>query len=156
MLEDEIQSLKNDKRYQHEDFERRLLHNQALVKKRIASNIDELRSIATDAVSAEVADALAELLQDNERLAREFRRVLDEMERLQTSRESLSKDLLNTRRKLEFMVFREKLIAKIMRNKKMKMFAPTCTAVETHNVAMALGSLEEYFKESIRLCNGEP
>ncbi|KAL3803184.1 hypothetical protein HJC23_003459 [Cyclotella cryptica] len=158
MLEDEIRSLKDDKRNQNEEFERRLLHNQALVKNTFANNIDALRSMATDAVSAEVADALTELLQDNDKLACEFRRVLNEMERLQRSRESVSKELLTTRRKLELAVSREKLMAKMMRSKKMKMIetgAPACTAQVTRHVAMPPSNLEESFKESLRLCNSK-
>jgi hypothetical protein len=69
MLEDEIQALKDSHRLQQEHFERQTLHNEALAKESFNQNIDALRSMVTDSVSAEVADALSDLLYDNERLS---------------------------------------------------------------------------------------
>ena len=155
MLEDEIQTLKEDQRFQKEEFERKSLHNQALAKRSFNENIDILRGLATDAVSADVADAMMDLLRDNERLSNEFRDVLDEMERLQLSREELSKELRRARRELDFMSYRERLMEEKLEDMKTKAESDgsTCTTDKMDGVAMASGSFEEYFKESLRLCN---
>jgi hypothetical protein len=155
LLEDEIQALKENHRIQQEEFDRQALHNQALAKKSFDKNINVLRMMATEAVSTEVADALTELLCNNERLSSEFREVLNEMEQLHMSREALSKELVRTRRELEFMAYREKLITKKLHDEKMKgrdADALSCTE-DLLDDAMPSNSLEEYFKESLRLCN---
>ena len=155
MLEDEIQTLKDDHRFQKEEFERQNLHNQVLAKRSFNDNIDVLRGLATDAVSADVADAMMDLLRDNERLSNEFRDVLDEMEHLQMSREELSKELSRARRELDFMTYRERLMEEklqTMKTRNEEEDGSTCTPDKMNEVAVASDSLEEYFKESLRLC----
>lgn len=156
VLEDEIQALKESHRLQQEHFERQTLHNEALVKKSFNQNIDALRSIATDSVSAEVAEALSDLLYDNERLSTEFRNVLDEVERLQLSRDALSKELVMTRRELDFMTYtKEKLMEEKLDAFKMKRercsYVPS--SVDEVQEREPSNSLEEYFRESLRLRN---
>lgn len=157
MLEDEIQALKDNQHAQQEDFERQTLHNEALAKKSFNQNLNVLRSMATDAVSAEVADALSELLRDNERLSGEFREVLNEMERLQVSKEALSKELVRTRRELDFTRYREKLLedklGAIEVKKNEEACSNACASDDVQESEPPSNSLEEYFKESLRLCN---
>lgn len=155
VLEDEIETLKDDHRFQKEEFERQNLHNQVLAKRSFNDNIDVLRGLATDAVSADVADAMMDLLRDNERLSNEFRDVLDEMEHLQMSREELSKELSRARRELDFMTYRERLMEEklqTMKTRNEEEDGSTCTPDKMNEVAVASDSLEEYFKESLRLC----
>lgn len=158
-LEDEIQMLKDNQRSQSEEFERRSIHNQALARKTFAGNIDTLRRMATEAVSNEVADAVSEVLRDNERLSLEFRAVLDEMERLQTSRDAVSKELRRTKRELEFVSYREKLMEERMQSSKMKGIDARADALaaaeESLDCKAASSSLEEYFKESLQLCDNK-
>jgi seryl-tRNA synthetase len=110
-------------------------------------------------VSNEVADAVSELLRDNERLSLEFRAVLDEMERLQTSRDAVSKELRRTKRELEFVSYREKLMEERMQSSKMKGIDARADALaaaeESLDCKAASSSLEEYFKESLQLCDNK-
>ena len=156
MLEDEIKDLTDNQRLQKEEFDRKTIHNQALAKKSFDENIDRLRSMATDAVSVEVADALSQLLHDNKTLSSEFHKVLGEMERLHISREELSRELTRTRRELDFMAHREKLLEKklhAVRKERGEEEAPTTSSEEDElqNVTIP-NSLEDYFKESLRHC----
>lgn len=161
MLEDEIQALKDSHRLQQEHFERQTLHNEALTKESFNQNIDALRSMVTDSVSAEVADALSDLLYDNERLSTEFRNVLSEVERLQLSRDALSKELMRTRRELDFVTYTNEKLMEEKRNA-VKLGKEECSfeygrsAIdEEQEDEEHSNCLEEYFRESLRLRNIE-
>ena len=158
MLEDEIKDLTDKQRIQKEEFDRQTIHNQALAKKSFDENIDTLRSIATDAVTVEVADALSQLLHDNKKMSSEFHQLLGEIERLHISREELSRELNRTRRELDFMAHREKLLEQklhAVRKERGDLDAPTTYSSEEdemQNVRVPSSSLEDYFKESLRRC----
>lgn len=155
VLEDEIDALKESHRLQQEDFERQTLHNEALARKSFENNIGVLRRLTTDEVSAEVADTISQLLRDNKGLSKQFREVLNEMERLQESRENLSKDLVRTRRELGFMKYKEKMLEEKLEAVAMSK-QDACAqeyATDEAREAKTSDTIEEYFKESLRLCN---
>ena len=134
-LEDEIKSMTDGPCLQKIDFDRKMLHNQILAKQSFENYMDVLMRLATNAVSAEIADVISELLGINKQLSNEFRDVLDHLERLQMSRDELSKDLLRTRRELDFMACREKLLGKKLAAVQMKSSAgekAKCTSDEAN------------------------
>lgn len=166
-LEDEVQSLKDKQIKQSVDFERKMLLNEANVKQSFEGEVDTIRQLASEAVCGEVRNALEETLSDNERLTREFRAMLHEMEKLQDIRETKDKELAITRRELDFMVYKGKLLA-CRRRSQLRHTSLDCAdddgLVNGNSVALddtspgehkALGdnpvvySLEDYFKQCL-------
>ncbi|KAL7552394.1 hypothetical protein ACHAWF_015631 [Thalassiosira exigua] len=111
MLEDEIKSLKDDRAKQARDFQRKSIRHQASVKQSFLRDIDSFRSEISNSLCEEVREALVDTVADNERLTHEFRMLLGEMEKLQASRERKDKELVRTKREMEFLVRRNQLMA---------------------------------------------
>lgn len=109
MLEDEIQALKDDKIKQAIEFEREAVSNKENIKQSFMKDIDELRSRISCSVCDEVKAAIADTITDNHRLKSEFLLLLQEMERLQESRDEKDKELTRTRRELELLKQSDKL-----------------------------------------------
>eukprot|EP00970_Alexandrium_tamarense_P011627 scaffold2552_cov172-Alexandrium_tamarense.AAC.26 len=144
LLEDEIQGLKQSSRKQRDDFQRQSIVNQAAVK-----------HLAREDLCNEVHDVITELLMDNERLRQEFSAVLSEMEKIQVSREVQGKELARTKRELDFLRYRDKL----MRQRQMQLIAEDAsrnadTSKDTSNNDKAdeaiSDSLEEYFTQCFK------
>jgi hypothetical protein len=102
-LEDEIQALRDDQQKRARDFERKALENEANVKQSFLQDIDSFRSQLSSSVCREVRGALADTVADNQRLAIEFRLLLQEMEKIQMSRDEKDRELSRTKRELELL-----------------------------------------------------
>ena len=173
MLENEIQSLKDNRIKQISEFERKHLVNQANIKQTFEEKVEVLRQIASDAVCNEVQDALVEILRDNDRLTNEFRVLLRELEKLQVSRERENKELLKTRQDLEFMEYKYKSMKSSQRRvlkeavcqycekKYTSLTHPNlmsesevmeCSKVQSvgESKSLVLCSLEDYFKQCLK------
>mmetsp|Transcript_10372 Transcript_10372/g.25435 ORF Transcript_10372/g.25435 Transcript_10372/m.25435 type:complete len:285 (+) Transcript_10372:28-882(+) len=158
MLEDEIQSLKDAQLKQTQDFERKTLANEANVKQSFMQDIDAFRNEISNSVCDEVRGALADTVGDNERLTREFRLLLDEMEKLQVSRDKKDRELSKTKRELDFLMQKNHLMASRIQCQTDKVngdvqseaadvVEDTCRSKRK----AAVGStLEDYFKQCIK------
>ncbi|KAL3774768.1 LOW QUALITY PROTEIN: hypothetical protein ACHAW5_000288 [Stephanodiscus triporus] len=102
-LEDEIQELKDDQQKQARNFERKAIENEANVKQSFLRDIDAFRSQLSSSVCDEVRGALTDTVCDNQRLAFEFRLILQEMEKIQVSRDEKDNELSRTKRELELL-----------------------------------------------------
>lgn len=102
-LEDELQALKDDQQKRTRDFERKALENEANVKQSFMQDIDSFRSQLSSSVCHEVRGALADTVADNQRLAIEFRLLLQEMEKIQMSRDEKDRELSRTKRELDLL-----------------------------------------------------
>jgi hypothetical protein len=103
MLEDEIQSLQDDRIKQNIEFGRKTIDNRENIKKSFLRNVNNLRSEISNCFREEVRGAIAETIRDNNRLKSEFRSLLHELEKLQESREKMEIELSRTRRELELL-----------------------------------------------------
>ena len=164
-LEDELQALKDDQQKRTRDFERKALENEANVKQSFMQDIDSFRSQLSSSVCHEVRGALADTVADNQRLAIEFRLLLQEMEKIQMSRDEKDRELSRTKRELDLLKQTHQLMTsrlKIQVSRKQDR-CTTCTIQseeseisETQNDAScsekkaeASSSLEDYFKKCI-------
>jgi hypothetical protein len=169
-LEDEIQALKDDQQNRARDFERKALENEANVKQSFLQDIDAFRSQLSSSVCHEVRGALADTVADNQRLAIEFRLLLQEMEKIQMSRDEKDSELLRTKRELELLKHTHQLMTS--RLKKVSRRQDPCTAPAPSNQlesetseandvngweekAEAGSSLEDYFKKCILTQRGK-
>ncbi len=109
-LKNEVGSLKKKQIIERNDFERRSLINQAEVKKSFDEDVDVIKRLASEAVCNEVREAIEATLCDNERLAREFRALLIEMEITQKNLDNKCTELNKTKRELEFTRHREEIL----------------------------------------------
>lgn len=161
VLEDEIQALKDDKMQQMQEFDRQALVNQANVKQSFLRDVDAFRSQISNSVCGEVRDALVDTIADNERLTREFRLLLHEMEKLQVSRDKKDDELSRTNRELEFLIHKDQLMASKMQcrssEKRTRVQSSTQTTregveevINSKRKAAVGSSLEEYFKQCIK------
>ncbi|KAL3816153.1 hypothetical protein ACHAXA_001640 [Cyclostephanos tholiformis] len=103
-LEDEIQRLKDDEKIRLQNYERMALENEANVKKSFLQDIEAFRCHLSSSVCNEVRGALADTAADNQRLAFQFGLLLQEMEKIQVSRDEKDKEL--SRLKLEHQLMR--------------------------------------------------
>lgn len=101
LLEDEVQALKKNLEDQAQDHERKSIEREAHLKQSFLQDIDAFRSKLSSSVIDEVRGALADTIADNQRLGFEFRMLLQEMERMQASRDEKDQELIRTRRELE-------------------------------------------------------
>jgi hypothetical protein len=164
-LEDELQALKDDQQKRTRDFERKALENEANVKQSFMQDIDSFRSQLSSSVCHEVRGALADTVADNQRLAIEFRLLLQEMEKIQMSRDEKDRELSRTKRELDLLKQTHQLMtSRLKRQVSCKQDrCTTCTIQseeseisETQNDAScsekkaeASSSLEDYFKKCI-------
>ncbi|KAL9186101.1 hypothetical protein ACHAXT_005339 [Thalassiosira profunda] len=167
LLEDEIQALKDDQVKQKEEFERQALVNQANIKQSFLQDIDAFRSQINDSVCEEVRDALADTIADNERLTNQFRLLLQEMERLQVSRDRKDRELARAKREMQFLAHRNHLLsdklesqARSEERRRVRAEASMSSATSEQAVvgdegrekrkAASGATLEEYFRRCIR------
>jgi hypothetical protein len=116
--EDEVQMLKNKLEEQAEDHERKSIEREANLKHSFLQDIDTFRSKISSSVIDEIRGALADTISDNQRLGIEFRMLLQEMERMQASRDEKDQELTRTRRELELVKHTNLLLGK--RNKRLE------------------------------------
>ena len=164
LLEDEISSLKDDQIKQNEDFERRTLASEANVKQSFLKDIDAFRAHISDSVCDEVREALAATIADNERLTREYRLVLRELEKIQISRDQKDKELRRTRWEMEFLQHKNQLMATRVQHhiseeqrrkcdmRSLQRATSDCAGAEDGNERKrkAAAGLEEYLRQCIR------
>lgn len=93
MLEDEIQSLKDDKIQATIEFER----------KTIDQDVNDIRSRISDSVCDDIRSAIEETIAHNHRLKCEFRLLLRELEKIQLSRDNKDMELTRIKRELELL-----------------------------------------------------
>jgi hypothetical protein len=170
-LEDELQALKDDQQKRTRDFERKALENEANVKQSFLQDIDSFRSQLSSSVCHEVRGALADTVADNQRLAIEFRLLLQEMEKIQMSRDEKDRELSRTKRELDLLKQTHQLMtSRLKRQVSRKQDRRTAPAQsnqlesetsETKNdsscsekKAEASSSLEDYFKKCNLLSGG--
>ena len=163
-LEDEIQSLKDDQQKRARDFERKALEHEANVKQSFLQDIDSFRSQLSVSVCHEVRGALADTVADNQRLAIEFRLLLQEMEKLQISRDEKDIDLTRTKRELELLKHKYQLMTSRLKrqvSKQGRTAAPSETSEAKNDAscseekAEAGSSIEDYFKKCILTQRGK-
>ena len=166
-LEDELQALKDDQQQRTRDFERKALENEANVKQSFLQDIDSFRSQLSSSVCHEVRGALADTVADNQRLAIEFRLLLQEMEKIQMSRDEKDRELSRTKRELDLLMQTHQLMTSRLK-RQVSRKEDRCTAPAQSNQlesetsetqhdascsekkAEASSSLEDYFKKCIR------
>ncbi len=166
-LEDELQALKDDQQQRTRDFERKALENEANVKQSFLQDIDSFRSQLSSSVCHEVRGALADTVADNQRLAIEFRLLLQEMEKIQMSRDEKDRELSRTKRELDLLMQTHQLMTSRLK-RQVSRKQDRCTAPAQSNQlesetsetqhdtscsekkAEASSSLEDYFKKCIR------
>jgi hypothetical protein len=117
-LEDEVQSLKKNLEEQAQDHERKSIEREANLKHSFLQDIDAFRSKLSSSVIDEVRGALADAVSDNQRLGFEFRILLQEIKRMQASRDEKDQELTRTRRELELVKHTNLLLGK--RNKRLQ------------------------------------
>lgn len=115
VLEDEIQSLMNDKINQAMKFEKKTIANQENIKQSFMQDVNDLRNRISESVCEEVRDAIEHTINDNHRLKSEFRLLLLELEKVQESRDRKDIELIRTRRELELLRQTNKLGSGISR-----------------------------------------
>lgn len=152
-LEDEIQALKDDQQKRSRNFERKAIENEAKVKQSFLRDIDAFRSQLSSSVCDEVRGALTDTVCDNQRLALEFRLLLQEMEKIQVSRDEKDTELSRTKRELELLKHTHQLLVR-----KMKRQIPLESKTSETNDASASeekpeagSSLEDYFKKCMHI-----
>lgn len=121
-LEDEVQALQENLEEKTRDHERQSIDREANLKHSFLQDIDALRSRLSSSVIDEVGGALADTISDNKRLGFEFRMLLQEMERMQASRDEKDKELTRTRRELELVKHTNLLMGK--RHKRLQELCP--------------------------------
>ena len=168
MLEDEITSLKDDKVKQQQDFERQTLLNQENVKRSFQRDIDTFRSQISNDVCEEVREVLADTCSDNDRLTRQFKLLLNEMEQLQVSRDEKAHELTKARRQVSLLMQKNKLMSgriheqirreqeRIRKLSNDSQSYPddevdeTCLGKKEKRKTSDTSTLEDYFKQAIR------
>jgi hypothetical protein len=102
-LEDEIQALKDGEQNRARAFELKALENEANIKKSFVQDIDAFRNQISSSVCNEVRGALADTVADNQRLALQYRILLQEMEKIQVSRDEKDIELRKVKRHYELL-----------------------------------------------------
>lgn len=173
LLEDEIQALKSDQVRLQEEFDRRTIVNQEKVKQSFINDIDVLRNETYNDICDEVGEALTDTAADNKRLTSQFKQILDELQKVQLSRDQYAKELLKAQRHISLLTQKNRLIERRMKEKdcirhrttsddnihNMQTNSPSTDKDKVHNDAMQQNtadnavkssSLEDYFKQCIK------